>query len=436
MAYDVEICTAHAVTSQATVTTGEQGVPLPKGFCFLVSRSDGSLVQPAFEFFADSHLTIDRNPKLACSKNTTAAVAADLTDFHHFLDARKKRVSDVDEQLLKAYADTLTDLDSAVTLEKFAAATIHRRWSTVTKLVAFCVKRGYLRKPPALLSKQTKRGTVQVLDVDVNLPGLNDADELITALHPETVVGVLDELGPNPVVERNGLVELALATTAQRLMAELCYHAGLRRSEVCDLHAITILKTRTEGRDPLTAVAIPVVGKGNKKRNVPVPVWLLEALKRYAKGTRQALIDLRLRYRKLEDHGVLFVLDINDRRHAGNPITPQTFDRHFALAKDRLLKRLSEELDLARYESTQRERITIHALRHTFALYTYMEKRANGDMDAIKYVQSVLGHSLRETTESIYLRSANAFESETRESIRLHIEGQSFMQLGVTGGSA
>ncbi|NCG61496.1 hypothetical protein, partial [Acinetobacter baumannii] len=112
----------------------------------------------------------------------------------------------------------MTDLDSAVTLNKLAAATIHRRWSTVTKLIAFCVKRGYLRKAPALLSKQTKRGTVQVLDVDVNLPGLNDADELITALHPETVVGVLDELGPKPVVERNGLVELALATTAQRLM--------------------------------------------------------------------------------------------------------------------------------------------------------------------------------------------------------------------------
>ena len=63
-------------------------------------------------------------------------------------------------------------------------------------------------------------------------------------------------------------------------------------------------------------------------------------------------------------------------------------------------------------------------------------KRSNGDMDAIKYVQSVLGHILRETTESIYLRSANAFESEIRESIRLHIEGQSFMQLGVAGGSA
>ncbi|HHA2442119.1 TPA: tyrosine-type recombinase/integrase [Stenotrophomonas maltophilia] len=431
MVYDVEICTARAIASEATGIKCAQGVPLPEGFCFLVSRSDGTIVQPAFEFFADAHLTIGPKPKLACSKNTTAAIAADLTDFHHFLDARKKLVSDVDEDLLRSYADTLTDLDSAVTLDNLAAATIHRRWSTVTKLIAFCVKRGYLRKAPALLSKQTKRGTVQVLDVGVDLPGLNDADELITALHPETVVGILDELGPNPVLERNGLVELAYATTAQRLMAELCYQAGLRRAEVCDLKAKTILQARTEGRDPLTAVAIPVLGKGNKKRNVPVPVWLLNALKRYAKGVRQRLVDLRLGYHKLEDHGVLFVLDANNRKHAGNPITPQIFDRHFAQAKDRLLKRLSKERDLARYESTQRERITIHALRHTFALYTYMEKRANGDMDAIKYVQSVLGHSLRDTTESIYLRSANAFESETRESIRLHLEGQPFMRIGV-----
>ncbi|WP_336341140.1 hypothetical protein, partial [Stenotrophomonas muris] len=63
--------------------------------------------------------------------------------------------------------------------------------------------------------------------------------------------------------------------------------------------------------------------------------------------------------------------------------------------------------------------------------YTYMQKRANGDMDAIKYVQSLLGHRLRETTESIYLRSANPFESETRESIRLHREGQPFLPTGV-----
>ncbi|MEN5286250.1 tyrosine-type recombinase/integrase [Stenotrophomonas lactitubi] len=431
MAYDVEICTARAIASEAIVTTDVRGVPLPEGFCFLVSRYDGTIVQPAFEFFADSHLTVGPTPKLACSKNTTAAIAADLTDFHHFLDARKKRVSDVDEDLLRSYADTLTDLDSVVTLDKLAAATIHRRWSTVAKLVAFCVRRGYLRKPPALLSKQTKRGTVQVLDVGVSLPGLNDADELITALHPETVVGILDELGPNPVTALNGLVELAYASTAQRLMAELCYHAGMRRAEVCDLKAQTVLETRTEGRNPLTAVAIPVVGKGNKKRSVPVPVWLLESLRDYAIGARQRLIDRRQRHQKLKDHGVLFVLDVKNSKHAGKPITPQTFDRHFALAKDRLLKRISKERDQARYESAQRERITIHALRHTFALYTYMEKRANGDMDAIKYVQSVLGHSLRDTTESIYLRSANAFESETRESIRLHIEGQPFMRTSV-----
>lgn len=428
MTYDVEICTVRA-EREAAGGAGPQGVPLPEGFCFLVSRWDGTLVQPAFDFFADSHLTIGPTPKLSCSQNTAAAIAADLTDFHHFLDARKKRVSDIDEELLQDYATTLTDLDSVVTFEKLAAATVHRRWSSLTKLVDFCATRGYLKKPPALLSKQTKRGTVQVLAVDVDLPGLNDPDELITALHPETVVGILSELGPNPLVERHGLIELASTTTAQRLMGELCYHAGLRRTEVCDMQVLTILKTRTEGREPLTAVAISVVGKGNKKRNVPVPVWLLEALKSYAKGTRQRLIEYRRWYQKQMDHGLLFVLDTTNQKHAGNPITPQTFDRHFALAKDRLLNRLSKEPDMARYESTQRERITIHALRHTFALYTYMEKRAHGDMDAIKYVQSVLGHTLRDTTESIYLRSANAFESETRESVRLHIEGQTFMRI-------
>lgn len=338
-------------------------------------------------------------------------------------------MAETDEQLLQGYALTLTELESVVTHEKLAPATIHRRWSSVTKLVAFCAKRGYLKKPPPLAIKPTKRGDTQILDIEVHLPALNDPDELITALHPETVTGILDELGPTPVVERQGLLEIAPATTAQRLMGELCYNAGLRRAEVCSLKTMTILATRTDSRDPLSAVAISVVGKGKKRRNVPVPVWLLDALKRYAAGVRQRLVDLRCRYDMREDHGFLFVLDTNDRRHVGNPVTPQMFDRHFAVARDRLLSRLSKEGDYARYESTLRERITIHALRHTFALYTYMEKRARGDRDAIKYVQSVLGHTLRDTTEAIYLRSANAFESETRESIRLHIEAQPFMRI-------
>jgi len=430
MNYDAEICTVKAQPPAQPEGNPARGVPLPKGFCFLVSRSSGSLVLPAFEFFADSHLTVGPEPKLSCSENTAAAIAADLTDYHHFLDARRKCMADTDEQLLQGYALTLTELNSVVTHEKLAAATIHRRWSSVTKLVAFCAKRGYLKKPPPIVTKPTKRGDTQILDIDVDLPRLNDPDELITALHPETVTGILDGLGPTPVVEHQGLLELASATTAQRLMGELCYNAGLRRAEVCGLKAATILAIRTDRRDPLSAVAISVIGKGKKRRNVPVPVWLIDALKRYAEDVRQRLVNLRCRHDNREDHGFLFVLDTNDRRHVGNPITPQMFDRHFAIARDMLLSRLSKGGELARYESTLRERITIHALRHTFALYTYMEKRAQGDRDAIKYVQSVLGHTLRDTTEAIYLRSANAFESETRESIRLHIEAQPFMRIG------
>ena len=59
MAYDVEICTARAIAPEATEIAGTRGVPLPEGFCFLVSRADGTIVQPAFEFLADAHLTIE-----------------------------------------------------------------------------------------------------------------------------------------------------------------------------------------------------------------------------------------------------------------------------------------------------------------------------------------------------------------------------------------
>ncbi len=254
------------------------------------------------------------------------------------------------------------------------------------------------------------------LDVGVRLPRLNDTDELVTALHPATLVGLMDELGPSPIAEIDGQLELVSSSTAERLMAELCWNSGLRRSEVCKLDPATVLSISTRGRDPLSTVALRVVGKGSRARKVPVPVWLLEAIKLYAEGERAKMIEKRG-----VGESYLFVVSSNNTAQRGLSITAQTFNRKFAKARTRLLNRLAKECPSS-YETSSRERITVHSLRHTFALFTYIARRNAGDPDPIKYVQSVLGHAMRQTTEAIYLRSAQVYESEIVDAIGRRIE--------------
>jgi len=394
---------------------------LPVGFVFLVSRSNGTVIEPAFEFLCDTTLSRERRPTLLCSPASAKGWAEDLIDFFHYLDAMKRPFELIDEDLLQHYAYDLRTNTSPVTLKKFAASTIRRRWSTLTKAIRYCQGRGYLKSRFAIVEVKTPKGIELKLDVGVKLPGLNEPDEHVTALYIDTVNGVLDQLGPSPTAVEDGEVVLSERTTGPRLMAELCRHAGLRRAEVCSVQAKTIVHAHTANKDNFVQVSIPVIGKGSKKRKVPVPVWLLNALKKYAIGERALLLKKRQQAGKGKDHGLLFVQAINSSRFRGAAFTPATFDRIFAKARDAYLKDLAGKDEKA-HERASRERITVHALRHTFALHTYVARLSTGDLDPIKHIQLILGHKMRLTTESIYLRSCEAYHSELESEIhhRIH----------------
>lgn len=389
----------------------EAGAPLPAGFSFLVSRSTGYAIEPAFEFLCYETLTREKFPSLLCSPASAKGWAEDLIDFHHYLDARNRPFELIDEELLQGYAYDLSNNISPVTFKRFAASTVRRRWSTLTKAIRFCQSRGYLKSRFDIEEMKTPHGTALKLEVGVKLPGLNEPDEHVTALSIDTLNGVLDQLGPSPTTVENGDVVLNDGLTGPRLMAELCRHAGLRRAEVCSLHTQTIVNAYTDGKDNFVQVAIPVIGKGSKKRKVPVPVWLLNALKHYVVGERTRLLKLRREAGHDAANPSLFLQTVNSSLYRGAPVTPATFDRVFAKARDRYLKELAARDDRA-WERAARERITVHSLRHTFALHTYVVRLSSGDPDPIKYIQQVLGHTMRQTTESIYLRSCEAHYSE------------------------
>lgn len=412
------------------------GVPLPNGFCFLVSRTDGAIIEPAFDFLCSGYLTIDPKPSLKRPKNTIDAIVADLADFHHYLDSKSLKVSRLTKKALKSYALDLTTSKSAVTGKNLSKATVARRWSTLTKFIAHCLGRGFLKNNIPIVQRETKRGTCEVLDLEVNLEPLQQSGSLVTAVDPETLRGVLDELGP-PIFDVVDLqIELCAPSTTDRLMAEVAWNTGLRRTEVCNLRLNSILTLPRAGLDPLSKLSIVIVGKGKKSRSVPFPVWLIDALERYARITRAAAMELRLAAKGEPDHGYLFVHEVGNTRCLGDRISPQTFDRHFAVARRSYLEKISKWDNQVFYQLASAERITVHALRHTFAITAYILRRNAGDPYPSKHLAGILGHASVETTEGIYLRSVEAFESKIRERVRLIHEQLPHMRLGAEPANA
>jgi len=377
-----------------------------------------------------TYLTSGPETKLKGSENTIAARVSDLADFHHFLDAQKTKVAKLETDTLKKYAHDLSTSKSAATGEQLSGSTMARRWSSVTKFVLHCQQKGYLKNSIPTGTRTTRKGDVDYLVIDHDLPAAANSDRQITALHPETLQGVLNELG-SPVIEVVDLrVQLCRPSTTDRLMAEVAANAGLRRTEVCNLRITTIRTHPRTELDPISKLSITVLGKGKKKRSVPFPIWLLDALERYAYGLRAAAVAMRQQLTGEPDHGYLFVHATGNKRYIGNRITPQVLDRHFAMARQRYLDELSKREEQIHYQLASAEIITPHALRHTFAITTFVVRQQGGDAYPTKYVSGVLGHADTDTTERIYLRSVEAFESKIRERIRQIQEQRPHMRLG------
>jgi integrase len=399
-------------------------VLLPAGFCFLVSRSSGRPAQPAFDFVASTYLSGVRTRALIVAQHTVKAVVDDLADFHHFLDANNLLVADVDDVALENYINSLTTVSSPVTGKPYANGTVVRRRSSVARFLHYCQNHGLLKHRFQVETIITPKGEVERFAPNLPGPKADPIDKLIRAIDPRLLEPFLEELGPALIEPDADGIQVCAHPSRQRLMAEVCLHTGLRRAEVCDLQLSTTIRSSLAGRDPFTAMAIEVNGKGGKPRQVPFPVWLLLAIDQYVRQRREPAVRAALGSGDVKaDHPFLFVMDVPRKGARGHRITPKMFNKEFADARERFLHRLSSgkgdqsHLQLARYS-----RITVHALRHAYALITFISRRDQGDPCPAKYVQSVLGHAYQDTTEKIYLRSSHVYESEIAQTIERLLE--------------
>jgi integrase/recombinase XerD len=139
-------------------------------------------------------------------------------------------------------------------------------------------------------------------------------------------------------------------------MLELIYAAGLRVSELVDLHMTAI---------NLEAGFVRVIGKGSKERIVPIGRKAITCLQEYLRRGRPSLL-------KNLPSRTLFVA------RAGQPMTRQGFWK--------LLRRYALQAGIGK-------RITPHSLRHSFASHLL-----EGGAD-LRAVQVMLGHVDIATTQ-------------------------------------
>ena len=139
-----------------------------------------------------------------------------------------------------------------------------------------------------------------------------------------------------------------------KLMIELLYATGMRRSEVIGLKLSDI---------SLEKMTLHVTGKRNKQRIVPLIASLIDILNTY----------LELRKEKTCDHEHLFITDSGEKIY--DSLVYRVVKKHFQ-------------------NFTTKQRKSPHILRHSFATHLLEE---NADLNSIK---ELLGHESLAATEN------------------------------------
>jgi tyrosine recombinase XerC len=263
------------------------------------------------------------------SPSTLRNYQSDIRSFFRYARDVGRDIRDVDRYLLRGYLARLRE-------QEMAAASIVRRVSTIRSFYRFLARQGHIEHDPLAGVHSPKKGR--------RLPSF---------LSPKQVLAILGAVeGDSPKALRD------------RAILELLYAAGVRVSELVALDTADVDIGEREVR---------VVGKGNKERVALMGRAAADALQRYLREGRPALI------RRSQERALL----LNKQGGRLSPRAVQIMVRRCALKAG---------LD---------ERVFPHLLRHTFA--THM---LDGGAD-LRVVQELLGHASVGSTQ-IYTHVSEA----------------------------
>ncbi len=170
-------------------------------------------------------------------------------------------------------------------------------------------------------------------------------------------------------------------------MVELLYGSGLRVAELVGLDAVATATSR--GWVDIQAAEVHVLGKGGKRRSVPVGQKALEAIHTWILTRKMAVSDVFVAYEAINN--IANAENDIDAKHSSNALfLGRNGTRLTAQSIWQRLKRRSLQAGLA-------VPVHPHMLRHSFASHVL---QSSGDLRA---VQELLGHSQIATTQ-VYTR--------------------------------
>jgi site-specific recombinase XerD len=171
-----------------------------------------------------------------------------------------------------------------------------------------------------------------------------------------------------------------------RLIAEWALTTGLRRKELCGLAVFQVPETAHLDDEEHPLVGVPLtITKGDRPRTVYPPIRLVDRTHRYIDEVRAPQV--RALRRKRQNYRAPSALFLNREGQA--------------ISKERLTAAFATAFRTAGIQGS------LHWLRHTFALtmlvHLQRQAAATPDLNPLKIVQVLLGHSSMQST-AIYLR--------------------------------
>jgi integrase/recombinase XerC len=274
-----------------------------------------------------------------------------------------------------------------VLLERLGSASL-TRWSEadVRSAIAAAARQGL---SPASIARRLSawRGFFQWLCISRGELAVNPVKgvraprrprRLPKALPPDQAAALMDGAESPPEALADPLARFEAAR--DQAVLELLYSSGLRLAELISLDCLQTVLPDWSSRSwlDLAQADVQVLGKGNKRRTVPVGRKALEALQAWLQVRQQYLADwvmaepARAAAREPGDAHALFI----SRR--GNRLSPR--------AVQHLVSRCARERGVP-------SGVHPHALRHSFASHVL---QSSGDLRA---VQELLGHASIATTQ-------------------------------------
>jgi len=308
------------------------------------------------------------------SSHTSRAYGYHLLDWLTYSEAFQIDWKRVSYRHLIHYRNELANQVSALTKRPLKRETINLRLGMICNFYKFLVKHNYISGLPFELEQVFVRRPFEA-DEMAHLRAFrrSNLNPLMYRTHERSI-----EVPNNPDVRK---FIRGFHSWRNRLLAELMWLTGLRRSEACALTVFVIPENLNSIETDYSVVRIR--GKGAKDRQVKFPLRLLRSIDRYINTERRMLLK-----RSGSKTDFIWV------SHKGLPIKPSAINKAFE----------------ANHKRTG-IRINPHSLRHSYAVNRLQYLQDRNVKSALKILQGELGHSSLQTTQ-IYLHETDLMRAE------------------------